>query len=79
MHSYTCQYMFVQAPTVDGVELTQPLIHQSTQHPNKDVPVLAGANLDEGTEFMGDTPVRGLLVIEPCLTLDPFVETRSCV
>lgn len=48
----------VQAPAVDGVELSQPLIHQSVQHPNKDVSVLGGANLDEGTEFMGATPVR---------------------
>ena len=48
----------VKGPTEDGVELTQPLIHQATQHPHKGIPVLGGANLDEGTEFMSATPVR---------------------
>ena len=56
-------YMYhaiTQAPTVDGVELTQKLVHQSTQHPDPDIPVLAGANLDEGTEFMAEASVGPL-------------------
>lgn len=47
----------IQGPTIDGVELTQSLIHQATEFPNPNVAVLGGANLDEGTEFMSVTPV----------------------
>jgi len=40
------------APTVDGVELSAPLDVLSVTAVPADVPVLAGSNMDEGTEFM---------------------------
>jgi len=40
------------APTVDGVELIAPLAELSRTAVPTDLPVLAGSNLDEGTEFM---------------------------
>jgi len=40
------------APTVDGVELSAPLDELSVTAVPADVPVLAGSNMDEGTEFM---------------------------
>lgn len=45
------------APTEDGVELPAPLQLLTRQQSNVlDIPMLGGANLDEGTEFMGLTP-----------------------
>ena len=46
------------APTLDGVELSEPLseLSRSKDALSKGVALLAGANLDEGTEFMADAP-----------------------
>jgi carboxylesterase type B len=46
------------APTLDGVELSVPLseLSRSKDALPKNVALLAGANLDEGTEFMMEAP-----------------------
>jgi len=44
------------APTVDGVELHMPLAELAMSAPPKDIDILAGSNLDEGTMFMSECP-----------------------
>ena len=52
-HSF--RYHDCSAPVLDGIELAEPL-QQLARTGVPDIPVLAGANLDEGTMFIGDTP-----------------------
>eukprot|EP00040_Diaphanoeca_grandis_P018599 m.97852 g.97852 ORF g.97852 m.97852 type:complete len:660 (+) comp27016_c0_seq1:1025-3004(+) len=44
------------APAIDGVELSAPLTQLYKTNMAQGIDVLAGSNLDEGTEFMGATP-----------------------
>ena len=43
------------APTIDGVELSTPLQYAVRHDMPKGVDILAGSNMDEGTEFMSTT------------------------
>lgn len=45
------------APTVDGVELIAPIEDQMDASVPSNISMLAGSNLDEGTDFMGLVPM----------------------